>query len=71
MEAAAKVAQDEARKKNAERNKKSAEKAANPAGDDPATPQQAVDTAARANTLFGDTMNAGGPHGFDHRGPRK
>jgi len=56
MEAAAKAAQEEARKKNAERNKKSAEKAANPTGDNPATPQQPVDTAARANTLFGDTM---------------
>jgi len=53
MEAAAKAAQDEARKKTAERNKKPAEKTVAAADSTPATPAQAVDGAAGSNTLFG------------------
>jgi hypothetical protein len=56
MEAAAKAAQDEARKKTTERNKKPAEKTVAAADSNPAAPAQAADGAAGSNTLFG------GPH---------
>src|SRR5437870_4199270 len=49
MEAAAKAAQEEARKKTAERNKKPAEKTVAAADSNPAAPGQAAD-AVRGNT---------------------
>jgi len=58
MEAAAKTAQEEARKKTAERNKKSADQAPAPTSGPAAPPQQTVDAAPMANTLFGDTPAA-------------
>ena len=61
MEAAAKAAQDEARKKAAERNKKSADKAPISTSVAPPNPQQKVDAAPMANTLFGDSAAAESP----------
>ena len=58
MEAAAKAAQEEARKKAAERNKKSADKAPVPASTAPTALRQTVDAAPLANTLFGNTTAA-------------
>ena len=57
MEAAAKAAQEEARKKTAERNKKPAEKTVAAADSNPAAPGQAAD-AVRGNTLFGNPTPA-------------
>ena len=58
METAAKAAQEEARKKTAERNKKSAEKAPVSGSGVPAAPGQSVDATPMANTLFGNTTAA-------------
>ncbi|MHB8656073.1 MAG: PRTRC system protein E [Terriglobia bacterium] len=57
MEAAAKAAQEEARKKSAERNKKPAEMPPS-AGANSATQTQPEDAAAGSNTLFGNSTPA-------------
>ena len=58
METAAKAAQEEARRKAAERNKKSAEKAPVAASGAPAPPRPTADVEPMANTLFGNTTAA-------------